>query len=156
MHTEWSAALSHAVHEVFENLCFMLPREETNVRGEGEASLQAQVLVEVSFDGSQRGLVRVALPAAMLPLVASAMLGEDVPVPLAEQEAAVRELANIVCGNVLPRIAGERAVFDLGVPRLVELTEPRLEFASNVRVVLEEGVVEASIAFHGASEKECA
>jgi CheY-specific phosphatase CheX len=75
------------------------------------------------------------------------MLGEDGPLELSEQYEAVCELANIVCGNVLPLVAGERAVFDLASPRVIATMDAHLgdEFDASARVLLDEGLVTASI-----------
>jgi len=59
------------------------------------------------------------------------------PLELSEQYDAVCELANIVCGNVLPLIAGERAVFDLASPRVIATMDANLGdiFNASARVL---------------------
>jgi CheY-specific phosphatase CheX len=86
----------------------------------------------------------------MVSSVASSMLGEDGPLELSEQYDAVCELANIVCGNVLPLIAGERAVFDLASPRVIATMAADLgdAFDASARVLLDEGLVCASISLN--------
>ena len=75
------------------------------------------------------------------------MLGEDGPLELSEQYDAVCELANIVCGNVLPLIAGERAVFDLAQPRVIATMDADLGdfFDASACVLMDEGLVCAAI-----------
>jgi len=145
MNDEWTAALSEAVREVFENLCFMVPAEASVPPT--EAPGEARILVDVDFSGARRGLLRLDVPDRMISTVASCMLGEDGPVELEEQYAAIGELANIVCGNALPRMVGERAVFDLAMPRVIATrqSESHLTFDAAATVMLDEGQVGASI-----------
>lgn len=141
MDAEWSEALGRAVRDVFEQLCFMLPADEGSTADE-------RVTVEVAFHGARRGVLCVSLPESMVSKVAGAMLGEDGPLDLSEQHAAIRELTNIVCGNALPMIVGERAVCELESPRVVAASDGvgRAPDAQT-EVALDEGVVSAWIAF---------
>ena len=52
----------------------------------------------------------------MLPGLAANMLGVDEAPGSAEQADALGELANVLCGNLLPAIAGEQHVFILEAP----------------------------------------
>jgi CheY-specific phosphatase CheX len=146
MNSEWKAALSTALQEVFENLCFMLP---ANVGGSlpPDMGSLSRVVVAVDFSGDGEGTLHVTLPDSMIATITSNMLGEDGPLPLEQQYEAVCELANIVCGNVLPRVAGERAVFDLATPRVIATMDASLgdRFDATSGVLLDEGLVTCSI-----------
>lgn len=146
MNSEWKAALGRAVRDVFENLCFMLPTPTNGSIPPDPGSL-SRVILAVDFTGAGRGSLHLTLPDSMISSVASSMLGEDGPLELSEQYDAVCELANIVCGNVLPLIAGERAVFDLSSPRVIATMDTDLGdiFDASARVLLDEGLVCASI-----------
>jgi CheY-specific phosphatase CheX len=143
MNPVWQAALGQAVRDVLEQQCFMLPAAEP-----GEDTAQSRVVLEVDFSGSRQGLLRLSLPDTMVEPIALAMLGEDGPLPLDEQYEAVCELANIVCGNVLPLVLGERAVCELASPRVIAIKaeEDVPVFDAEVDVALDEGLVSASIA----------
>jgi CheY-specific phosphatase CheX len=145
MNEAWSSALDQSVRGVFENLCFMVPAPASAEPPEPAAV--SRVVLAVDFRGAGRGTLLLALPESMLALVASAMLGEDGPLELAEQHDAACELANIVCGNVLPLVAGERAVFDLSPPRSSTTTDPSLGRGgeASAAVPLDEGLVLASL-----------
>jgi len=148
MNSEWKAALSQAVRDVFENLCFMLPTPTPSGASiPPELGSLSRVVLAVDFSGAGRGSLHLTLPDSMIASVASSMLGEDGPLELSEQYDAVCELANIVCGNVLPLIAGERAVFDLASPRVIATMEADLGdlFDASARVLMDEGLVCASI-----------
>jgi len=133
------------VTEVFESLCFMLPAP----RGSMPPALDgvSRVVLAVDFAGAGSGTLHLILPDSMVVPVASAMLGEDGPLELSEQYDAVCELANIVCGNVLPLIAGERAVFDLASPRVIATLNASLVEGcqATAQVLLDEGLVTATL-----------
>ncbi len=157
MNAEWKAALARAVREVFENLCFMLP-SPSGVSIPPETASLSRVILAVDFSGAGRGALHLTLPDSMIAPVASAMLGEDGPLELSEQYDAVCELANIVCGNVLPLIAGDRAVFDLASPRVIATMDADLgdSFDASARVLLDDGLVCAAISLQLAAAQGAA
>jgi len=76
----------------------------------------------VSFNGPSRGGLLLLISTAALPELASNMLGldeEDAP-PDDQQKDALREALNVICGNLLPRIGGIDAVFDIDAPTLLD------------------------------------
>jgi CheY-specific phosphatase CheX len=111
-------ALSAAAEQTFEALAFMftMPEEDSP-----PASMAPVAMVAVEFDGPFAGQLVVGVSADMLPAVAANMLGlEPGTTPTDEQrQDALRELANVVCGNLLPEIAGPKAVFNVRPPSLV-------------------------------------
>jgi CheY-specific phosphatase CheX len=157
MNAQWKVALSQAVLEVFENLCFMLPRPVRDSLPPEQPGV-SRVILAVDFSGAGRGALHLTLPDSMIASVASSMLGEDAPPPLAEQYDAVCELANIICGNVLPRIAGDRAVFDLASPRVIATMAVDLgdAFDATARVDMDEGLVCAGITLEMLSQEGAA
>lgn len=108
------AALADAASETFESLayCFAEPGQSTDVPGDG-----VDGVVAVAFEGEARGGVLLQLSGGILPAMAGNMLGLDEPASPSDQRDALGEAANVICGNVLPRVAGVTAVFSLGVPR---------------------------------------
>lgn len=145
MNAAWTAALSRALCEVFENLCFMVPAPRNTIPPEPETL--SRVVLAVDFRGDGHGVLHLILPDSMIATVASSMLGEDGPLELSVQYDAVCELSNIVCGNVLPLIAGERAVFDLSSPRVIATMDAGLgQLDASAKVLFDEGMVCAAIA----------
>jgi CheY-specific phosphatase CheX len=144
MTSAWNDALAQAIRDVFENLCFMLPSHPKLSIPPPSAS---QVLLAVDFRGAGVGTLHLALPDRMVAPIAAAMLGADDELELSEQYDAVCELANIVCGNVLPLIAGERAVFDLSSPRVIATQNSAWEegAAARAQVLLDDGPVCVSL-----------
>src|SRR5947209_6536696 len=113
--SELERAVYHAAALTFEELAFALPMPEAGAPSTDDLGTRARV----AFRGPFTGQVVVAVADAMLPSLAANMLGQDAPPPRWEQEDALGELANVVCGNVLPAVAGRERVFLLDAPTLV-------------------------------------
>ena len=76
----------------------------------------------VAFRGPTSGAVAIAIPRAALGRFVTALLvPEAAEDPLARADF-VAEIANIVCGNVVPRIFGRNSVYVLAPPELARLT----------------------------------
>jgi hypothetical protein len=101
--------------KVFEDLGFMLPTLNLNSE---QVNAAFQSGVSIHFLGPLMGDFVLEISGGVLPVLAANMLGEDEPPPLSQQQDALKELANVICGNLLPLIAGSEAVFDLGAPQI--------------------------------------
>jgi CheY-specific phosphatase CheX len=104
----------------FENLAFML---EVSAEEAPRRELSPdRAAASVRFEGPLSGRVVVTVDLEMLPTLASNMLGLD-PAALPaviEQSDALKELANVICGNLLPEIAGANSVFRVRPPVLID------------------------------------
>ncbi len=109
--------LRKAAALTFEDLGFICPTLKLDEQ-QRTAPLEAAVCVE--FEGPSCGRLELKLYGNLLATVVANMLGEDETQPEDRQHDALREIANVVCGNLLPAIAGSRAVFDLGTPQLLD------------------------------------
>lgn len=137
-----SQALSRKLVEVtadtLERLAFMfaLPAEAAPAMdGEGLET------VRVDFNGPFCGGLELSLPAAALAELAVNMLGtEDGEfLPAEQQHDALKELANVVCGNLLPAIAGDGAEFHLRPPGIVAAESVAAGAAEAVGYLMLEG-----------------
>lgn len=128
--------------KVFEDLGFMLPTSELDPE---QAAAEFCSAVSVHFDGPVRGTLLVSINGDFLPVLTSNMLGEeDVPSDL-QQKDALKELANVICGNLLPQIAGPTAVFDIGEPQIQaseDLPDEDLSLTAQQSIGLENGRAE--------------
>src|SRR5262249_21385176 len=108
------------------------------------AKSRRPVSVQVSFDGPCAGTLYLSVDEQLLPNLAAKMLGEEEAPSMDLQCDALGEFANVVCGNLLPRIAGKEAVFDMGVPLLIHDISTYLLFdtAAEVRLDVEQRVAE--------------
>ena len=76
----------------------------------------------VVFSGPSQGELLLLISNAAMPELTSNMLGMDeneVP-PEDQQRDALREALNVICGNLLPRIGGTEAVYDIQPPAILD------------------------------------
>lgn len=97
-------------------LMFLLPEEEA--AGDSGPRRAASV----GFDGPFEGSVVVSISECLLPELAGNMLGQEdsIQSSAGQQEDALKELTNVICGNILPVIGGREPVFHVGTPIIVE------------------------------------
>ena len=104
--------------------------------------------VTVNFKGPFIGRLVLRMPETLPALLAENMLAITPEEDDSEETRydAARELANVICGNLLPKIAGAEAVFNLQAPTIVKdeecLRKEISEDAAHVRLFLEEGWLE--------------
>jgi hypothetical protein len=102
----------------------------------------------VAFEGPRNGFVVLRVPAHLVPQIATNALGADDTPSAAEQRDVLGELANIVCGNVLPSVS-ESAWFRLKPPVVVlrDLTSegPRGELAASATLFVEADPIEVRL-----------
>ncbi|MCC6928876.1 MAG: chemotaxis protein CheX [Gemmatimonadaceae bacterium] len=109
-----ASQLAEAAGETFERLGYLLA--EPGVADHVPADA-VDGIVAVAFSGPAHGGVILQLSGGILAELAGNMLGLDETVAGGDQQDALGETANVICGNVLPRIVGPAAVFALGVPQ---------------------------------------
>lgn len=76
----------------------------------------------VTYSGPSQGDLLLIISNAAMPELASNMLGmdeEEAP-PVDQQKDALKEVLNVICGNLLPKIGGTEAVFDIQAPEILE------------------------------------
>ncbi len=111
--------LRKAAALTFEELGFICPTLKLD---EQQSAAPLEGVVSVKFEGSFDGRLELKLYGNLLPTVVANMLGEDETQPEGRLHDALKEIANVVCGNLLPAVAGSGAVFELGVPQLLDTT----------------------------------
>lgn len=147
--------LQQVAEETFENLAFMLvmPDDEP-LDADGP-----QVTCEVDFSGPFGGRLYLRVSQMMLSPLASNMLGldfdSDPPSPV-QQNDALGELLNVVCGNVLPAIAGTEPLFNVSAPKVLEDADLPTEWqgrqpAGAVHLELDSGSAELVLFLDGAA-----
>ncbi|MDJ0854929.1 MAG: chemotaxis protein CheX [Desulfobacterales bacterium] len=106
----------------------------------------------VTFSGPHQGEIFLAVNSAVLPELASNMLGmdDDEEPPKEHQEDALREALNVICGNLLPKIGGVEAVFDISVPAIHSGDEMRAKVEAFKSLQSESGAAYLSL-----DEGEC-
>lgn len=115
-------ALFDTAANVFESLAMMfLVTDE-----EAVSCVDEPVRVAVRFaqmdacDLPLCGTLRAEVCPKLLDALAANMLGlpSAGEIPATQKEDALKELANVVCGNLLPAIAGRQAVFHIEAPQM--------------------------------------
>jgi CheY-specific phosphatase CheX len=114
-------ALYRAAALTFEQLGFMLPSPEL---AQKQLTATPKVAVTVRFLGPVNGRLTVLLCGDLLPAITANMLGEESSPTLEQQHDALREIANVICGNMLPLIAGTKPVFNVDFPQV--MTDPAM------------------------------
>lgn len=113
--------LYHSAVRIFEELTFMFTDSDLEP-AQSEAPFEAGAIVR--FHGPLEGRLTVCLFGDVLSALSRNMLA-DVENPSREMQLdTLKEVANVICGNLLPLVAGADAVFDLNPPDIVTSAEP--------------------------------
>jgi CheY-specific phosphatase CheX len=108
-------ALREVGQDVFESVggLTMAPDAATH-----DEKLDVRALVR--FAGPFCGAVALDVPESLMLLLANTMLGFDLGFPDSNKQMdTLGELTNVICGNLLVRLAGNQAVFNLEPPQIV-------------------------------------
>lgn len=139
-------SLSQATTATFEELALLFPETELSAE---QAAAPLDVAAAVEFRGPLTGRLVLRASSSILPEVANNMLGADDSRAPALQRDALGELANVICGHVLPMIGGVDAVFNLSAPALFAHGElPMRETdapTASIAVGVEQGRAEATL-----------
>ena len=108
------------LEEILENLAFLFFAPEDT---RDTMDYNVAVAAKISFTGLFSGTLVLALSNQVLPEIARNMLGVDEDILVPQQHDAFKELLNVICGNMLPAIAGKREIFAIGVPDIISPEE---------------------------------
>lgn len=118
--------LARTFSEVLANLAFMFVTEPPPGQESGSVSLGADALqVEIGFEGPSRGRLTLRCGQPFASALAANLLGVDAEEELAHSHCcdAVKELMNVVCGQLVTAQYGRQAVFHLTIPEVRTLDE---------------------------------
>lgn len=134
--SDLDAILSRAAIRVLEELCFVFA---VPLLSDGQRAAAAEGAMGVRFRGDRRsGCLVVRIAGGMLPVLAANMLG-DAAASTRMQHDALGELANVVCGTVLPLISAPSDTYRLAHAEPALLLERELpRAAAVVRIGLED------------------
>jgi CheY-specific phosphatase CheX len=121
------------------------------VSTEEQLRARPHLSVGVQFDGPIQGAVYVTLCGGVLKQVTCNMLGDEEAPSEADQRDALAELANIICGNLLPQIGGTKAVFHVRMPAILsDHTDRTLggTLSAQAEVGLDTGRAELALYIH--------
>lgn len=138
--TEVNVILFKVTQKVLEKLAFIFsfPFDE----GDPEC-MEPDIKAVVTFTGLFSGKLILSISEPVLTELSANMLGVEEDETAREQHHdALKELINVVCGNLLPEICGDKMVFDFALPEILledEVSQPDY-FA---KLALDEGVCKA-------------
>ena len=129
-------ALYKAAILTFEEFGFMFPTLELN---ETELNADNGAAISVIFSGDMNGQLVLLIERRMLPVIAANIRGDEAPFELEMQRDALGEIANGICGNTLPAIAGHKALFRLDAPQFMSTSQINENPDAIARLELEVG-----------------
>ena len=116
--THFSEILAHEAADTMEKLAFVFASA-----GEGRKTFEdgSAVAAQVRFTGPFDGILLMLISSGILQELAANMLGidEDEEIEDSQRHDALKETLNVICGNLLPVIAGRQSVFDIAPPEMI-------------------------------------
>lgn len=114
--------LSRVASETLEQLTFLFsfPADEKI-----KTELDSVAVARVMFTGPFSGALVITVSAQVLSELTANMLGVDCEEVTTshQKDDALKESINVICGNLLPAIAGRQAIFDIGSPEIITGSE---------------------------------
>lgn len=114
---ELNDALVKIAVDALEKLAFMFAYPEDD---ETLIPDELPLTARTTFSGPFSGTLLMSFSETVLPELTANMLGVDEEETSLEQQMdACRETLNVICGNLLPAIAGDQAVFSITMPEVL-------------------------------------
>jgi len=108
--------------DTLEKLAFMFAFPGEDKENQQKGSMAAG---SVSFTGHFSGMLVMTISIEVLQELSVNMLGledgEEIDGHI--RSDALKETINVICGNLLPAIAGDKVIFDIDVPRILPAGE---------------------------------
>ena len=145
--------LTAVANETLEKLAFLFafPDDERVNDGPDPA-----VVGRVDFNGYFDGRLLMRISACVIPELANNMLGldDDAEISNTEQQDALKEILNVICGNALPAIAGDQVEFNIAAPEILSQKDTaKLNHEDQpvcvVRLMLEDGFCDLYLFIQG-------
>lgn len=146
--------MKEAAYSTFEITCYMFPVEESELEDMGidtcvnESDMVTSV---VTFRGAAEGAMFISANEDLYHALAENMLGENTAVK-EERDAALCEIANIVCGNIVPYFAHDDEICKINPPEisdsgLKKIYKDDVYRVESLRAFLDEGIADISLFF---------
>lgn len=122
-------ALGTVICRILEQTAFMFP-EPVDMEDGISLDEYEYNIAKLAFDGDNSGEIILIVPVEFRAELAANMLGEDIEESdsKGKHADALREILNIIAGQFLTTLYGEKAIFNLKPPVVSEL--PQEEFFS--------------------------
>lgn len=123
------AVMSRVVIETLEQLAFLFSSSEDEI----DLLTPNSMAVNVTFSGPFSGQLTMKMSKLVVLELTANMLGIDEEgITHDQQSDALKETINIICGNLLPAIAGDQAIFNINAPMIIDgedIKEPENAFS---------------------------
>lgn len=128
MNQKHNDIITESVVDIFEKVAFLFPvpvEESDDISAE---ECTQNICLGIRFTGYANGDFIISLPKELTKEISANMLGIDEDDPDVEQKSidAAKEILNIVCGNMLPKVYGDEPVFHLSAPYKIENMEEKI------------------------------
>ena len=112
-------ALNASALKTFEEACFMYPVPDLE---DIQEKLPLEAAAEVKYRGDFTGRLLIETRGGLFQAIAVNML--SIQDPTGEQKTdALGEIANIICGNVIPALGGVSQGYRIEAPKIIPLSE---------------------------------
>ena len=137
--------------ETLEQLAFIFGFTEDE---NGQPDSKSTVNASVSFSGLICGTLMIGLSQEVLTELTGNMLGIEEDVAVEQQNDALKETLNVICGNLLPKIAGKQARLNIDMPIIISeknlyKAHQKVELTARVRLGFENGLCDLYLILDG-------
>jgi chemotaxis protein CheY-P-specific phosphatase CheC len=133
--------LAAVTSDTLEKLAFLFvfPDEERDSDGP-----RPVIVGRVEFNGFFSGSLVLRMSSSVLAELSANMLGvdDDAVVSHEDQQDAFKEMLNVICGNLLPAIAGDHVVFNIKAPEIILEEDTKTEMGEENPMCVERLTVE--------------
>ncbi len=114
--------VSNVVIDVLEDLAFMFGEQVD--KDEIPFTDSDYIQVAMTFSGPSKGQLSLTVPEDMSAVIASNILGMDLDESSVSENDydALKEVLNVICGQIITSLEGEEPIFDLSVPENRSIT----------------------------------
>jgi CheY-specific phosphatase CheX len=152
METRTADVFRGVVEGVLERFAFILAEADSDGAPGAEWGKRAgeYLHVSIAFSGPSEGVVNLTAPDGLCRQLAANVLGGEPDEMTGEQAGdALKELANVICGELIECLFGTDSVFHLTIPMLMRVDEGKwrelMADSAALRLVVEDSVLLANL-----------
>ena len=135
MKTRIKKALEEATVSTFEDICFMYPVPELK---EIQKNMKLEAAAEVKYRGNFNGKLIIETRGDLLSAITANILSDDFP-SSQQKNDALGEIANIICGNIVPYLGRGGKGYKIQSPKSLnknELSEEKKQGTPVAKITL--------------------
>jgi len=143
MEQQLKSLLTQVANDTLEKLAFLFAVPDNERVDDGPDPM---VVGRVAFNGYFDGSLLMRISSSVVAELAGNMLGLDDGAEISDvqQLDALKEIINVICGNVLPAVAGDQVEFNIDAPEILSQKDAKDMSMTGrpaciVRLMLEEG-----------------